>query len=126
MICRAIPYEGKDPYLFVSYCHADQAFVGPILEQLAMSGYRAWYDAGNKPGVNWLSSIEEHLENASAVLAFISRNSSNSYNCNKEIIYAIKCGKRVIPVRMDDAPPVYPLTYLSDGGLMHLVCKHYT
>ena len=28
MICRAIPYEGKEPYIFLSYCHKDAMVTG--------------------------------------------------------------------------------------------------
>ena len=46
MICRAIPFEGKEPYIFVSYCHADKEILYPLFEQMAMDGYRIWYDDG--------------------------------------------------------------------------------
>lgn len=118
MFCRAIPYEGEEPYIFVSYCHGDKGRVYPILEQLALDGYRAWYDVGNQPGQNWLENIETHLENCRAVIAFISQRSSDSNNCNKEIIYAMKCGKKVVPVLIEEAA-------LPRGLRMQLVDLHY-
>lgn len=118
MICRAIPYEGKDPYIFVSYCHADKALIYPLIEQMSLDGYRAWYDVGNKPGINWLLNIEEHLENCKVVIAFISKHSSDSDNCNKEIVYAMKCNKKVIPVLIEDVA-------LPRGLRMQMVDLHY-
>lgn len=118
MFCRAIPYEGKDPYIFVSYCHADKELIYPLIEQMSLDGYRAWYDVGNKPGLNWLLNIEEHLENCKAVIAFISKRSSDSDNCNKEIVYAIKCEKKVIPVLIEEAA-------LPRGLRMQMVDLHY-
>lgn len=118
MICRAIPYEGKEPYIFVSYCHADKAQIYPLIEQISLDGYRAWYDVGNKPGINWLLNIEDHLENCTAVIAFISKHSSDSNNCNKEIIYAMKCEKKIIPVLIEDVA-------LPRGLRMQMVDLHY-
>lgn len=118
MICQAIPYEGKEPYIFVSYCHADKAQIYPLIEQMSLDGYRAWYDVGNKPGINWLLNIEEHLENCKVVIAFISKHSSDSDNCNKEIVYAMKCEKKVIPVLIEDVA-------LPRGLRMQMVDLHY-
>lgn len=118
MICRAIPYEGKEPYLFVSYCHADQEKLYPLFEQMASEGCRLWYDDGNHPGEDWVENIEEHLEQSNACLAFISASSSLSHNCKREIIYALKCRKKVIPVLIEDVE-------LPKGLRMQLVDLHY-
>lgn len=118
MFCRATPYEGKEPYIFISYCHADKELIYPLIEQISLDGYRVWYDVGNKPGFNWLMNIEEHLENSKAVIAFISKHSRDSNNCNKEIVYAMKCEKKIIPVLIDDAT-------LPRGLRMQLVDLHY-
>lgn len=118
MVCRAIPYEGKDPYIFVSYCHADKALIYPLIEQMTLDGYRTWYDVGNKPGMNWLLNIEDHLENCKVVISFISGHSSDSNNCNKEIVYAMKCNKKVIPILIEDVE-------LPKGLRMQMVDLHY-
>ena len=39
-------YEGKEPYIFVSYAHANADVVTPILDQLHNAGYRFWFDEG--------------------------------------------------------------------------------
>ena len=39
-------YEGKDPYIFVSYAHKDSAAVFRLVEQLNERGYRICYDEG--------------------------------------------------------------------------------
>lgn len=118
MFCRAIPYEGKEPYIFVSYCHADKERIYPLIEQMSLDGYRAWYDVGNQPGLNWMLNIEEHLEKCKTVIAFISKSSSDSNNCNKEIIYAMKCGKKVIPILIEEVA-------LPKGLRMQMVDLHY-
>ena len=101
MICRAIPFEGKEPYIFVSYCHADKEILYPLFEQMAMDGYRIWYDDGNNAGDDWTTNIEARLEESMVCLAFISGNSSLSHNCKSEIVYALKCGKKIVPVLIE-------------------------
>lgn len=118
MFCCAIPYEGKEPYLFVSYCHADQEKLYPLFEQMASEGCRLWYDDGNHPGENWVENIEDHLEQSNSCLAFISASSSLSHNCKREIIYALKCRKKVIPVLIEDAD-------LPKGLRLQLADMHY-
>lgn len=118
MFCRAVPYEGKEPYIFISYCHSDEDLIYPLIEQISLDGYRAWYDVGNKPGLNWLLNIEEHLENCKLVIAFISQKSSDSDNCSKEIVYAMKCEKKIIPILIEDAA-------LPRGLRMQMVDLHY-
>lgn len=118
MICRAIPYEGKEPYIFISYCHKDKSQVYPILEQMARDSYQIWYDDGNHAGDEWTDNIENHLEACKAVVAFISNDSSVSHNCKSEITYALKCEKKIVPVLIDNAD-------LPKGMRMQLSYLHY-
>lgn len=118
MVCRAIPYEGSEPYVFVSYCHGDKAKIYPLLEQMTKDSYRVWYDDGNHPGDDWMDNIENHMEGCGAVVAFISANSSLSHNCKNEIIFAMKCEKKIIPVLIEE-------TDLPKGLRMQLAHLHY-
>lgn len=34
------PYNGDEPYIFISYAHKDNAVVLPILERMVTDGYR--------------------------------------------------------------------------------------
>ena len=38
------PYEGAEPYIFISYAHADSDEVLPVVEDLYRRGYNIWYD----------------------------------------------------------------------------------
>jgi len=102
MQCRAIPYEGNEPYIFLSYCHKDSALVYPLFTQMVMDGYRVWYDDGNIAGDDWPENIANHLNKSCVCLAFISNNSSNSHNCNTEVTFAIKQQKKLLPVMLED------------------------
>lgn len=49
---KITPYEGKEPYIFISYCHNDQSVVFPLLEMMDRAGFRVWYDGGIQWGEN--------------------------------------------------------------------------
>ena len=83
------PYEGTEPYIFISYSHRDSDRVLPILRHLADQGFRLWYDEGIDPGSEWPESIATHLANSKACIAFISANSLASQNCRREINFAL-------------------------------------
>jgi hypothetical protein len=96
--CSARPYEGQEPYIFVSYCHVDRRRVFPIIERLAQKGYRVWYDEGIDPGSEWPEVIAEHLNGCSVCVAFITENSVRSHNCRREINFALLKKKAFISV----------------------------
>jgi len=102
MNCKAVPYEGEDKYIFVSYCHKDAALVYPVIEQLYQEGYRIWYDDGIHPGSEWPEVIAEHLGNCEMCIAFLSENSLLSHNCRKEINFAILKKKNIQVVFLEE------------------------
>ena len=81
-------YDGKEPYIFISYAHKDSEQVLPIIHRMQQSGYRVWMDLGIEVGTEWSNNIAAHLRDCSIFLAFISRHSVASENCLDEIAYA--------------------------------------
>lgn len=103
MQCRITPYEGNEPYIFVSYSHADSEKVFPILEYLEQCGFRIWYDGGIEWGEIWPKSIEEHLAGCEVCLAFHTEYSVKSRECKMELAYAAdKCRCKLLSVYLDD------------------------
>lgn len=96
-------YEGKEPYIFVSYSHKDREEVYRVMELLAARGYRIWYDQGIEPGYDWPEDIAQHLLGAEVVLAFITKNAAESVNCRNEISFAIARSKPFLSVIMEKA-----------------------
>lgn len=96
-------YEGKEPYIFISYAHKDTNTVLPIIAALQDAGYPVWYDAGIQAGSEWPEYIAEHLDKAKLVLAFISQYSLASDNCRQEINFAIDKSKLLLTVRLDNS-----------------------
>lgn len=84
------PYEGKEPYMFVSYSRGDQDLVIKDLNSLHRLGFRIWYDRGIGAGDEWEKSIQEHLDNCNCRLfvIFLSTNSLKSGPVHDEITLA--------------------------------------
>lgn len=85
---RPAAYKGNDPYIFVSYCHKDDARVWPMIEGLQARGLRVWYDEGIEWGSHWDEVIFEHLSGCACVVAFVTNSFLQSENCKDEISYA--------------------------------------
>lgn len=95
-------YEGKEPYIFVSYAHKDSAIVFRLVEQLNERGYRIWYDEGIEPGSEWPEYIANHLLGAEMVLSVLTPSAVNSVNCRREINFALSKNKPVLTIYMED------------------------
>lgn len=96
------PYKGDGPYVFANYSHKDEEKVLPIIRQLQQMGIRIWWDYGLQPGMMWADTIEEHLSNCSAVVAFISSAYAASRTCADEILYALSLRKRIVCVYLEE------------------------
>ena len=104
MYCRVKPYEGDQPYVFVSYCHRDAPQVYPMIEQMASTGYRVWYDDGIHPGANWTEVIAERIYKSVVCIAIVSEASVCSHNCRNELNYMIEHGMNLLPIILSDFP----------------------
>ena len=96
------PYEGHDPYIFISYCHKNQDMVMDILNNLSRLGYRFWYDKGIDVGSSWNDNIASHIDNASHFIFFLSNDFIQSKYCLDELEYAKSEDKQIIPVCIEE------------------------
>lgn len=113
MAMRPKAYEGKEPYIFVSYAHKDDDQVFEILSALGEKGYRVWYDEGITPGSEWTEDIARHLDDSAMVIAFITPASMASKNCRREINYALFKEKPFLSIFLEK-------TEMSPGMMMQL------
>lgn len=95
-------YEGEKDYLFISYSHRDEKQVMPIVERLMNGGCRIWYDEGINPGNEWPEIVASHLKCCALFMAFISADYLDSFNCKREIDYAVSQRKPFIAVFLQD------------------------
>lgn len=112
-------YEGKNPFLFVSYAHVDKLHVYPIIDYLNKAGIKIWYDEGIPVSENWKKIIVENIEKCKAFLVFITPHILNSDYVQKEIAFALKREKPFFPVYLKETKLTSELEFeISD--LQHL------
>ena len=99
------PYEGKRPYLFVSYSHRQSDEVVGTIRLLHERRWRLWYDEGIPAGSDWPKNIETHMRQSAAVLFFLSQSALDSPNCFSEIQTALELNKSVLVLPLEDAAP---------------------
>lgn len=95
-------YRGNDDYIFVSYAHKDATIVFEEIRRFQNLGYNMWYDEGIGAGNEWLKDIAAHLKNCKMFVVFVTNNSMASENVQKEIKYAVKHNKNIIPIYLED------------------------
>lgn len=106
-------YDGADPYIFISYAHADAGEVMRVITDMHTRGFRLWYDEGIEVGSEWQECIASHLVDADLMVAFISNAYMKSDNCRKEMAFALSKKKRIINIFLED-------TQLTPGMEMQL------
>ena len=99
------PYEGKRPYLFISYSHRNSREVLETITLLHQRRVRLWYDEGIPAGNDWPKNIESHMRCSAMVLFFLSGTALASPNCLSEIETAVALKKPVLYFTLDDTQP---------------------
>jgi len=99
------PYEGKRPYLFISYPHKQSDEVVDTIRILHNMGYRLWYDEGIPAGSDWPANIAQHMRSCEAVICFISEHFLGSQNCFSEIRAAVHLKKPILILYLEDCVP---------------------
>ena len=99
------PYEGKRPYVFISYSHRDSEQVLNVISALNERRLRLWYDEGIPAGSDWPKNIELHMRGCAAVLFFVSETALASPNCFSEIKTAAALKKPILLVPLESTAP---------------------
>ena len=94
-------YEGDEAYIFISYSHANSDIVLPIINRLMGDGYRVWFDDGINLGSEWPEIIAQHLNMCEVCISFISNKYVDSFNCKRELDFAIKKRRNFIAVFLE-------------------------
>ena len=91
-------YEGAEPYVFISYSHADHERVLAIVTELKKRDYRVWYDANIEAGKQWTAELAEKIAECGLFLPFISRTFVDSEYCMQEVRHAKKKKRDMVPL----------------------------
>ena len=95
------PYEGREPYIFISYARKDWERVKPLLEALSDAGWRFWYDAGIQSGEYWTETLVEKTEGCAVFCPLFSAAFNASRFCFEETEYAYRKDKTIVPVYLE-------------------------
>lgn len=99
---KPIAYRGDEPFVFVSYAHADAELAYPIISGLQERGMRIWFDDGLDVGDIWEDVIPDHVEQCAAMLCLVSTRFTDSNNCLDEIFYAREQKKELLILHLED------------------------
>ncbi len=97
-------YTGQEPYVFVSYAHADAGWVYAELEWLHEQGIRIWFDEGIRAGASWTDELAAALEDAAGILFFASPASVESRHAVNELHFALDADKPILTVHFEETP----------------------
>nr|NIP17816.1 toll/interleukin-1 receptor domain-containing protein [Xanthomonadales bacterium]NIX12606.1 TIR domain-containing protein [Xanthomonadales bacterium] len=112
MADRPLPaYDGDEPYVFVSFSHADERLVYPEIRWLQDHGVNVWYDEGISGGSRWRDSIASHLRGCHLLIFFVTPKSVASQVCREELEFALDEGRPILSVHLEP-------TELPDGVRM--------
>ena len=97
--------EEMNHQVFISYSRKDVESVNAVREVLERNGITYWIDKeGIFSGENYKEVIVDAIETSKAVVFVSSVHSNESINVIRELGYAVKEGRTIIPVMLDDAP----------------------
>lgn len=91
--------------IFISYSRKDKIEAGILCDALKDAGISYWIDREEiLAGADFTEKIADAIENAKILVFVSSRNSNHTEWVAKEVFYAFKNGKAVIPFNLDDEP----------------------
>ncbi len=106
---------GGDP-LFVSYSHADNLAVVPVVEAVQAQGRNVWIDnKGINTGESWAGEIVRAIRGASGVIVMCSKHAFESDHVKREVYLADRYKKPMVPVFIEAAPPPEDFEYFFAG-----------
>ena len=93
-------------HIFINYSRKDLAIAERIINALAKDDLDPWIDWKSIPkGEMFEREIRQAIEMADVFLFLLSPDSAQSDWCNRENDYAVKNGKRILPIVVRDTDP---------------------
>jgi hypothetical protein len=99
--------------LFVSYSRADEASVGPLVDDVQALGYDVWLDEQLSGGQVWWDEVLQKIRGCDAFLFVLSPFSVSSEACLLELEYAAALDRTIIPVELTATDPTIVPTTLG-------------
>jgi len=109
LIYKPDVYEGKDPYICISYHPCDRSRVLAVLEKMDHRGFRFWLNDGIPPGTDADEVIAEHIEACDFFIAFLSKAYLASLDTVDELNFSRDVDKEYLLVYLEDVRLPYGL-----------------
>jgi hypothetical protein len=97
-----VPYEGTEPFAFVSYKRGDFNVIAPVLRLIEEHGRNVWYDRGIPGGAEWDAVIEERVRRCQLLIVFVSNAAIASKYVRREVKFADALSIPVLSIRLED------------------------
>ena len=117
-----LPFKASEekPYIFASYGHNDKEKVFLIFKQLYEMGYNVWYDEGIEINTAYDNVIASHVKECDVFVLFVSRQSvTRPYVTENELGYAVRLGKSILPLYIEDEVELPPGVDMLLKGLRY-------
>ena len=102
--------------MFVSYAHADNAAVEPVVAIVEKSGQAIWIDkTGIQTGDGWAGEIVRAIKAAKGIIVMCSKQAFESDHVKREIYLADRYKKPMSPVFIEAAQPPEDFEYFFAG-----------
>ena len=102
--------------MFISYAHADNAAVEPVVSAVKDAGRDVWIDKGGiNPGDNWAGEIVRGIKGAKGVMVLCSPSAFESDHIKREVYLADRYKKPMLPVFVADAQSPEDFEYFFAG-----------
>ncbi|MDX2234456.1 MAG: toll/interleukin-1 receptor domain-containing protein [Hyphomonadaceae bacterium] len=113
------PAPAGEP-LFVSYAHADNMAVVPVVEAVQAEGRSVWLDRGANgggiaAGEGWAGEIVRAIKGARGVIVMCSAQAFESDHVKREVYLADRYKKPMLPVFLEAAAPPEDFEYFFAG-----------
>ncbi len=86
--------------VFISYSRKDKEIADSLCRLFDKAGVKYWIDRNIHGSANFLYEITQHIRNCKVVVFIASDNAAKSEFTQKEILFALKHHKKVIPYRI--------------------------
>ena len=98
--------------VFISYAHADNAAVEPVVDVVKRSGREVWIDKGGiQAGEGWAGEIVRGIKAARGVMVMCSPRAFESDHIKREVYLADRYKKPMLPVFIAEAQPPEDFEY---------------
>ncbi len=98
------PYEGDEPFIFVSYSHKNKREAHQMIDRLQRDGYRVWWDNGIHGASTWTDKLAQKISTCDFFIPLYTKEWSESKFCSRELTYADSKNRKICLISLTKFP----------------------